>query len=74
MTTVTPRQARLVLNAAGLLDKVEQTIAAADKAVQISWEFANEINRTDTIIVALKDSIGLSDAQVDALFVQAAAL
>ena len=57
VTTVTPRQARLALNAVGLLDKVQQAVAASDKSVQISWEFATEINRNDPIINAMKASL-----------------
>lgn len=34
---VTPRQARLALSAAGLLDSVDAAVQAADKTTQITW-------------------------------------
>lgn len=72
--SITPRQARLALNAAGLLDKVEQAVAASDKSVQIAWDFATEINRDDPIIAAMKDSLGISDDALDEMFKSAVAL
>ena len=72
--SVTPRQARLALNAAGLLPQVEAAVAAADKATQITWEFASTISRDDPLINTLASALGLSTAQIDALFAMAATL
>ena len=74
VTVVTPRQARLALNAAGLLDKVNAAVAAADPATQITWEFATQIDRNDPLIAALAGVLNLSSAQIDTLFAQAATL
>lgn len=71
---VTPRQARLALLAAGLLDQVEAAVAAADQATQITWATASEILRTDPLIVSIGTGLGLTQAQIDALFVAAAGL
>lgn len=71
---ITPRQARLALEQAGLLEKIEQAVAASNKPTQISWEWASEIRRDDPIINTMKVSLAISDAQLDALFKQAAEL
>lgn len=74
ITSVTPRQARLALSAAGLLDKVNAAVAASDQATQITWEFASLIERGDPLMTSLGASLGLSSDQIDALFTQAATL
>ena len=71
---VTPRQAKLALLNAGLLDDTEALINAADKATQIAWNNALEFLRTDPLITTLGAALGLSDAQIDDLFIQAAQL
>lgn len=70
----TPRQARLALQQAGLLAAVEAWIARADEATRIEWEFATEIRRDWPPIAVCASALGLSEAQLDGLFVQAATL
>lgn len=70
----TPRQARLVLAQAGLLTAVEAWIATAPQSVQIEWEYANEIRRDWPPIADAAMALGLTDAQLDALFEQAPTL
>jgi hypothetical protein len=72
--SVTPRQARLALKAAGLLDKVTAAVAAADQATQITWEFASQIDRNSPVSATLGAQLGLTSAQIDALFIQASTL
>lgn len=72
--TVTPRQARLALLGAGLLEQVQSAVTAAGGATEITWEYATEINRSDALVVQIGASLNLTDAQIDALFVQAASL
>ena len=71
---VTPRQARLALNAAGLLDQVNTALNAAGGASLITWEYASQIQRTDPLIASIGTALGLTQAQIDALFIAAAAL
>ena len=67
--TVTPRQARLVLLQAGHLDAVETMLALPEnRAAQITWEYALEIKRSDPLIVAIGGALGLTEAEIDALF------
>ncbi|MGE0022748.1 MAG: hypothetical protein AB7S70_03850 [Hyphomicrobium sp.] len=70
---VTPYQARRALNAAGLRDAAEAAIAAAGYDVRDAWEYALTIERSSPFVAALAPALGLSDTQIDALFVAAAA-
>lgn len=71
---VTMRQARLALLYAGLLGAVQAAVAAAPQAVQIEWEFAATVDRNWPMLAVLQSALGLSDAQIDALFITAGAL
>lgn len=73
-SAVTPRQARLALLNANLLDAVEAYIAQASRSIQIEWEFANAIRRDWPPVVQVASTLGLSNEQVDALFAAAARL
>src|SRR4051812_40104906 len=48
---VTPRQARLALNAANLRDAVEAYVAGQDRDTRDTWEFASVIRRQDPLIL-----------------------
>lgn len=69
--TVTPRQARLALNAAGLLDAVNAAVNAAGGETLITWEYATEVLRTDPLITTLGVALNLSSTQIDGLFTTA---
>jgi hypothetical protein len=76
--TVTMRQARLALLAAGKLAAVATAIAALPSpqkdAAQIEWEYASTIDRASPLISSLATALGLDDEALDALFLQAAKL
>ena len=65
---VSMRQARLALLGAELLDIVETAIQAADKSVQIEWEYATEVRRDSPLVVSLSQSLGLTEEMLDNLF------
>lgn len=75
---VTMRQARLVLLGAGLLDDVEAAINALPspqkEAAKIEWEYSQEVQRHNGFVSVLAPLLGLDEAQLDALFQQAATL
>src|ERR1700683_4341722 len=50
--TVTPRQARLALLGAGLLDKVEAAVNGAGGAAENTWGYATIINPADALLGA----------------------
>lgn len=72
--SVTMRQARLALAATELLATVNAVVAQADEATQIEWEFAATVDRGWPTLIALQGALGLTDAQIDDLFVLAATL
>ena len=75
---VTMRQARLALLGAGLLSQVGAAIASLpepDKsAAQIDWEYAAVVQRSSGLVPAMGAALGMTEAQIDALFVTAADL
>ena len=72
---VTIRQARLALNQVNLLDSISAVIAGSnDKALQIEWEFCTEVKRSWPALVALQPALGLTDREIDDLFILAATL
>lgn len=72
--TVTPLQARRALRAAGLLATVNAWVGAQDEDTQDAWEFASVIERNGPIVVGAGAALGLSETQIDALFIAAAQL
>ena len=72
--SVTMRQARLALLQAGLLDKATKAVAGAGPAAQIEWEYSSDVGRNAALVQALSGALGLTDEQLDGLFVVAATL
>jgi len=70
---LTPRQARLALLAVGLLDEVD-TLLADNKAMQIWWEYSLDIQRNHEHIVTMASAFGLTETQLDDLFIEGAKL
>ena len=72
---VTMRQARLELLNRGLLDSVNATLATLNNAqAQIEWDYSNEVQRDNELINALSSALGLSQDDIDSLFIEAAKL
>ena len=77
-TTVSKRQARRALLAAGLLAAVETVInelpPAQRAVVLIEWNDSQEVRRDNPVTLQLAAAIGLTEEQIDALFITAAEL
>lgn len=71
---VTARQIKLALLQTGLLDNIEAAVAQAGRAVKIEWEYATEFSRNWPTLYAMQASLGLTDRQLDDLFILAATL
>lgn len=75
---VTMRQARLALLGAGKLALVDTAIDALDEpartAARIEWEYSSTVLRRGPLVAMLGQAIGLNEAMVDALFIDAARL
>lgn len=76
--SVTMRQARLALFGAGLLSSVDAAIAGMpepDKSVaSITWEFAQTVDRQFGMVPQLAAALGMTETQIDDLFIAAAQL
>lgn len=72
---VTMRQARLALLGAGLLDDVDAAINAMPspqkEAARIAWEYSQEVQRHNGVVAVLGPALGLTEAQIDTLFLAA---
>lgn len=76
--SVTMRQARLAMLGAGILDEVEALIQQMPgdegRAARIDWEYALDVRRDWPLINALGSQLGLTEQQIDELFIGAAAV
>jgi len=76
--SVTMRQCRIALLDAGLLDAVQSSIAtmpgADGERARIDWEYALDVRRDWPLINALGSQLGLTEQQIDELFIAAAAV
>lgn len=73
---VTNFQARAVLLAAGLFDRVNDALLAlpANATARQAWEYANKLTRTGTLVNSMAETLGFTAAQLDDLFRQAATI
>ncbi len=73
---VTRYQARAALYKAGLLDDVEGFMALpnADRLLILAWQDAQTFRRHSPMVIDLGVVLGLSAAQIDELFIVAAAI
>jgi hypothetical protein len=64
------RQVRLILSQFNYREAVEVGVASASQAVKDEWNFANEFERTSPVLNGMAQALGLSAADVDAMFEQ----
>lgn len=72
-TTITPRQARLILLEYNKLDEVESFLLTNRRA-QIEWEYANTIERHSPLIESVGSALNLSKDDIDKMFLEASLL
>lgn len=72
-TTCTPFQGRMALINAGLLSQVDAIIAnpATPQETKIAWEYAILWERMSPMIINLGAELGLTETQIDNLFIDA---
>ena len=68
--TITLRQARLYLLSIELLDDLENIISQ-NRAYQIEWEYANNIERESLLVKILGQTLNLDDTAIDNMFMEA---
>jgi len=67
-------QIRKALNATGKRGQIEAAIKNASIDVQDGWAVAKEFERHHELVVGLTKALGMTDAEVDAVFKLAATL
>lgn len=76
--SVTMRQARLALLKVGKLDAVNSALASmpgeTGAAARIEWEFSSTVERTRGYVEQIGVGLGMTDKQLDDLFILAATL
>jgi hypothetical protein len=74
-SVVSMRQARLALLQQGLLSSVNTAIesiqGAAGDAARVEWEYAAEVKIDSPLVVSLGSSLGLTQQQINDLFILA---
>jgi hypothetical protein len=66
-------QARAILFRSGLLGMVEQAVkAATNPEIEIAWEYAPNVVRRSAFVSAMASALGLTDDQIDNLFIEGA--
>ena len=67
---ITPRQLRLQLLSATLLDEVE-ALCAVDKAMSIWFEYSLDFQRNHEMIISMGTQLGMSESDMDNFFIEA---
>ena len=71
---VSPRQIRQALTQVGLRAGVEAAVAAGSQDLKDWWEFATSFERQHPMVLAMAQGLGVTEQQLDDLFVLAASL
>lgn len=71
---ITIRQARRALYEAGLLDTVDAYVEGLSVPAQIDWSSSNEIERDHPLIEEARIALGMTNQEIDDLFILAASL
>lgn len=76
--SITMRQARLQLHAIGKLSKVQEEISKLPEPprteAQIEWDYASVVERGSKFVALLTPLLGLTEDEMDELFIQASTL
>lgn len=72
--SVSSRQFKLQLLAAGLLDQVDAWVAAQDRATQIAYEYSGTFVRSSPMMQDGFSAMGFTPEQIEAFFVAASKL
>lgn len=65
---VTPRQIRLALIQGGIDLAAIDAAVSNNQVAKVEWEYASYVNRNHPLVEQLGQQLGLSAAQIDALF------
>lgn len=69
---VTPRQIRLAMHKLGILSTIESAVRnSPSDEVKIAWDYATFFYRKDPMLAAMAPALGMTEDQVDDLFILA---
>jgi len=72
---ISMRQMRLSLLQSNLLNSVQALVdAAGNEAYQIEWEYANDVLRSAPLVALFGSELGLTEEQIDNIFILGATL
>ena len=57
-----------------LFDDVNAAVTAGGGIDQMAWEYSNNINRNSSLVASMAGSLGMTSAQIDALFIASSAV
>lgn len=72
--SVSPRQIRQALTAAGLRARVETAVSIGDQDLKDWWEFSNVFERAHPMVIGMAGGLGVTKGQLDNLFIIADSL
>lgn len=72
--TLTMRQCRLQLNADAVYETVNAAVATMPMPAQIEWEYATEVQRSNSLVPAMQTILGWDDTRVDQFYTEGALL
>lgn len=71
---VSPRQIRQALTRFNVRAQVEAAVAAGDQDLKDWWEFATAVERNHPMVIGMAAGLGISETDLDAIFLAAGAL
>ena len=74
MMLATPWQIRKALNQTGKREMIESAVLSSDEDTQDGWKYATSFERNNQLFIALCQTLGLSDSEIDDLFILAGSL
>ena len=72
--TITRRQGRKILDQYNLLASVEAVVATLDIQGQIDYQDASTFDRSNPVLLYVTSQAGMTESQIDAMFVEASTL
>lgn len=72
--SITPLQARRIVRARGLKPALDAWLSSQPEEVNEAWQYAKTIERNSAFVIAFQAAAGLTDDQVDDVFIEASAL
>lgn len=73
-SVVSMRQARVYLNSTSILSVVTAEIESIGGDALITWEYSQEVQRSNPLIARMATALGWDDQQLDIMFIEASKL